>query len=261
MQNAAFHSKKLNWIYLAFRVTRQKLAAALTGLQSLDVAGLNITIPLKVPVVSLLDRLDKSAAECGAVNTVARRDTEWIGYNTDVDGVLYAFKKSKATIGGSKALVLGAGGAARAVILALNRLGCREIAVANRTKQRTRQLCHEFGQRLGIAISPIPFSRSSIAEATSGVEVVVNATPLGFTGSPAEDLVGADALTSNHVVFDVVYDPIRTRLLQNAESKHALSIPGYNMLVGQGGHSFKIWTGLDAPFDVMEAAVLKELKG
>lgn len=260
MQNAAFRSKKLHWVYLAFRVTPETLPAALAGLQSLDVVGLNITIPLKVLAVRHLGHLDKSAEECGAVNAVARRNSEWVGYNTDVDGVLYAFNKHQAKVSGCKALILGAGGAARAVIFALHKLGCRQVTLANRTRQRAQQLAHEFHRKLGITTSHVLLTPASISEAASRADIISNTTPLGSTGVQAPGLVSVDALASNHIVFDVVYSPMKTQLLRDAESKHARVIPGYDMLVGQGAYSFRLWTHLDLPFDVMERAVLKELK-
>ncbi len=250
MHNAAFRHLHLNWVYLAFEVPPALLADALRGMRALGIRGLNLTIPHKESAVALVDALTPAADAIGAVNTLYWEEGRLIGHNTDAEGFLRALRAEGCEPSGGFALVLGAGGSARAVVYALKSVGCR-VALANRTLQRAQALAEVFGVE-----QVFPLQRDALSSLMPAVQLVVNCTPLGM--EPNADTmpdVPLEALPDSAWVCDLVYRPLRTRLLKRAEQLGLRTIDGLGTLVHQGALAFEHWTGIPAPVPVMREAL------
>jgi shikimate dehydrogenase len=244
MHNAAYEKMGLNSVYLAFDVVNVEYALA--GMRSLGIRQFSVSVPHKVEVMEYLDEIDPAAKAVGAVNTVINKDGRLIGYNTDVDGVRMSFTENGVEIKGRKVLLLGAGGAARAIAFVVKDMG-GELIILNRTLPKAKALAEEFGGRWG-----------GLQEG-SGIEadVVVNSTSVGMYPKVDETPIGKDGLKPGMVVFDIVYNPLKTRLLMEAEGAGCKTINGMNMLVYQGARQIELWTGLKPPVEVMKEAFLK----
>ncbi|MBN2809337.1 MAG: shikimate dehydrogenase [Deltaproteobacteria bacterium] len=247
MHNAAFKELDLEAYFTAFQVA--DLKAALTGVRALGIAGLSVTLPHKTEIIPYLDWVDASAQAIAAVNTVVNRQGQLCGYNTDATGALAALQ-AKVTLAGRRVLVVGAGGAARALVYGLVKAGA-QVAIVNRTPVRGLALAEAF------AVQYLNFSESKDFEA----EILVNTTSLGMTPASDQLAVPEALLVSPRVVMDIVYNPLHTRLLAAAQAKGAQIIDGLEMFIGQGALQFTLWTGQTAPLAVMRQAVLKQLSG
>ncbi len=256
MHNAAFKALGLNYVYLAFEVAVEDLEKAVRGLKAIGVAGFNVTIPHKINVMKYLDELDESAEETGAVNTVASEDGLLIGYNTDVYGVMKALEgfnlpKTKP------ALIIGAGGAARAAANALMKIGFNEIVIANRTIEKARQLA-DWIKSTGRKAHSHGLDR--LGYIARGCGVIINATSIGMLPHANETLLTSKDIPENSIVLDLVYNPPKTKLLREAERAGAKIISGIEVLIHQGARAFELWTRCKAPIDVMRKAVLAALE-
>jgi len=265
MHNVAFYFTNLDYIYVAFDV-KESLGEAVKGLRALGVRGFNITMPHKVSIINFLDSIDKNATLVGAVNTVVNNNNTLIGYNTDVDGVISAFKTKDLrqeigdSLNGLNALIIGAGGAARASIVALVSKGCKKISIFNRTINKAKRMMTELSQKLDIFYTVKELKINSLKRALSSADILINATSIGAYPRIDESIIPLEFLKKDLIVFDVVYKPKKTKLLIDAEQIGAKIIPGYKMFVGQGARSFEIWTGMNAPIDIMKKAVLEALE-
>lgn len=250
MHRAAFEAAGLPHEYVAVLVPDGALEEAWPGLRD-RFRGLNVTIPHKERVVALLDALDDDAAASGSVNTVAFEGGRAVGHSTDGGGFLDALRRA-----GSgpirRAVVLGAGGAARAVTAALRASGAG-VAIANRTPERARRLAEDMGA--GVVATPLDALPGAVSEA----DLLVNATPVG-TGDPeASPLPDEVELHRGLTVFDLVYRPRRTRLLYRAAAEGCRTVEGMEMLIAQGARSFELWTGREAPLEAMRSAAERTL--
>lgn len=255
IQNAAFQAAGLDWVYVALRVESHRVAEAVAGLRALGFAGANVTVPHKQAVVSYLDDLREDAALTGAVNTIVSCGDRLIGHNTDVEG----FRRALRTVvpegvRGAAALLLGAGGAARAVALALAREGVDSLLIADRTPARAAQVAQMVaGLPEGLCrlpVTTVPLSGLS-AEAVRSATLLVNATTLGLTEAGKVPAVLVDNVSVDHVVYDVVYGSRPTCLVAAAEACGARVGDGRRMLVEQAAAAFELWTGQEAPRGVM----------
>ncbi len=250
MHNAAFRHLRLNWVYLAFEVPPESLADALRGMRALGLRGLNLTIPHKESAIALVDALTPSAQAIGAVNTLFWDSGRLVGDNTDAEGFLRALRAAGCEPEGLHALVLGAGGSARAIVHALQSVGCR-ITLANRTLERAHALAQAFGLS-----EVLPLQRDALLKIVPTVQLIVNCTALGM--EPDADTmppVPIEALPADAWVCDLVYRPLHTRLLNSARRRGLRTIDGLGMLVHQGALAFERWTAQPAPVEVMEQAV------
>ncbi len=245
MHNAAFAATGYNGVYVALRVTDIRPAAR--GLKSLGIRGASITIPHKVRVMEVLDHVDENAASIGAVNTVANHNSVLSGYNTDSLGAARALLEH-TPIRGKQAVILGAGGAARAVGFGVVREGGR-VTIVNRTWKRGECLAEDLGGRF------VPWSEIKRAPC----DLLINTTPVGMSPHPDAMPVPEDYLNWDMVVMDAVYSPLKTRLLLTAEKKGCRTINGVGMFVHQGALQFERWTGRTAPRDIMKNTVLSIL--
>lgn len=259
IMNAAFEAAALDWVYLAFDVQAVDAADAVRAVRSLDLVGLNVTMPHKDAAARAVDRLTSAAARLGAVNCVTRVDDELVGDNTDGAGFIWSLERRGIEVAGRRCVVLGAGGAARSVIVALADAGAADVAVINRDAQRG-VVAAELAGAVG---------RSADLSAIDPADLVVNATPVGMAVPDGPAVPGGDAagecvvppgsLRPGHVVVDLVYHPERTPLLAAAEAAGATVIGGLGMLVGQAALAFELWSGKPAPRGVMHAAALGAL--
>jgi shikimate dehydrogenase len=254
MMEAAFRSLGLDWRYLTIEVDPAGLADAVRGARAMGFAGFNCTIPHKVAVIPFLDGMGKSAELMGAVNCVVRREGKLIGENTDGKGFLEALR-TRADPAGKRVVLLGAGGAARAIGVELGLAGAARITLVNRDETRGRELAALLSSRVGVAVDFVPWNRTfRLPEAT---ELLVNATSVGlFPDTEARLDLDFESLRAGMIVADVIPNPPRTHLLRSAEKKGCEVIDGLEMLVGQGVIGIKYWTGADADPEVMRNALL-----
>ena len=254
LHNAAFRSLDLDWAFLAFEVPAGSAAAAVGAMRVLGIEGLSVTMPHKEDVPRAVDRLSPTAARLQSVNCVHLDGGELVGENTDGAGLIDALRNDEGFVAaGARCLVVGAGGAARAVVLALAEAGAAEVGVVNRTPARAESaagLAGEVGR-----VSPI--------EAAADADLVVNATPVGMAGADGESsgssAVPPSLLRPGQVVVDLVYHPLRTPLLLAARERGATAVTGLGMLIHQAAHAFRLWTGEDPPLEAMSAAALGAL--
>ena len=250
--NAAFAATGLDWAFAAFEVSEGRAGAALDAMRALGLGGLSVTMPHKSAVAEAVDELADDAARLGAVNCVVRRGDRLVGHNTDGAGLLGSLAADAGmAVAGARCVVLGAGGAGRAVAAALGRAGAAEVAVVNRTPQRGAAAATLAGGSGRTAIA---------AEVVPGADLVVNATSVGMEGNPGMP-VAPDLLAADQVVVDLVYQPLRTELLAAAEACGARAVDGVGMLVHQAAAAFELWTGRDAPVAVMGDAARASLAG
>ncbi|MCL5292285.1 MAG: shikimate dehydrogenase [Actinobacteria bacterium] len=261
IHNAAFDKVQLNIGYVPMVVRPNDLANAIVGLQALGFIGFNVTMPHKESAVKHLDRLDSEAQVVGAVNTISFAGGQRVGHNTDVKGFLAALAEVGFKPEAPSSVVIGAGGAARAVVAALASLGA-EVAVANRNRTRSEALVNDIKERLPNSHLKVLEFDEGFADKIIDAELIVNATPVGMTPLQDETPVDADLLHSGQAVFDLVYEPAETRLIREATNKGARTIGGLRMLLHQAAASFEIWTGTPAPLAAMaDAAILALRRG
>jgi shikimate dehydrogenase len=251
IHNAAFAATGFDGVFVALPVRPDNLGAAIAGVRALDLLGVSVTMPHKAAVINHLDDVRPAAAALGAVNCVVRDGNRLLGANTDGVGFVDAVRAASVDLVGARVLVLGAGGAARAVIRALVDAGVAEVGLVNRSVGRAE------------AAVPIGGGVARVAKATDApdYDVVVNATSVGM-GVAATDRVlplAPDLLRPGHVVVDLVYDPVDTGLLDAARTVGARAVDGVGMLVHQAAHAFTLWTGLEAPVAVMDRAAREAL--
>jgi shikimate dehydrogenase len=243
----AFAEVGLPWDYVRFDVPTGSGAAAIESLRTLRLVGLSVTMPLKEEVAAAVDRLTPSAQALGAVNCVAWEEDTVVGHNTDGAGFVDSLAHEGVSLDGSRIVVLGAGGAARAIVDALGRTSAAEIVVVNRT--------HESAV-LAAALAP-SIARVDSANTISDADIVVNTTPVGMDGTPFAGHTPFDVslLSNATTVVDIVYNPLETPLLQAAALHGCRTIDGLGMLTHQAANQFRLWTGLEPPIDVMLDAV------
>ena len=256
-QQAALDHLAINASYQAWEVKPDHLAGFLQDLRDREVLGINITVPHKEAVIPLLDQVDDWATAAGAVNTIVNRDRTLTGHNTDGSGFIRALRcAGKFEPKGRRALILGAGGAARGVILALIRERVGHLIIANRTASRAHRL-NQMVRDNGMTAQSISLDPGALSSAAASVDFIVNCTSIGMAhgsdehGSP----LSWEQIPATVMVNDLVYNPLETPLLREAVRAGASTLSGIHMLVYQGAASFEMWTQRDAPVAVMlEAA-------
>ena len=256
-QQAALDHAGIDASYLAWEVKPEEVGEFVAGLRAPGVLGINVTVPHKEAVIPHLDEVDQWATTAGAVNTIVNREGRLTGYNTDGLGFLRALLEAHGfSPRGRRALVLGAGGAARGVVLALVREGVSHLTVANRTLSRAERLI-QIAQDGGVTSLAIPLAGSALDGMAASADLIVNCTTLGMTHGPDEQGTPLDLkqIPPTALVNDLVYNPLETPLLRAASQAGAQVLGGIHMLVYQGAASFELWTGQPAPVEVMlEAA-------
>ncbi|MBR5162911.1 MAG: shikimate dehydrogenase [Schwartzia sp.] len=257
MQTAAIRAAGVDYSYIAMPVRPDAIQGAVEGLRSLGFRGFNVTIPHKTAVIGLLDEIDEDARRIGAVNTVVNEGGRLLGRNTDVAGFLLGLSRQGIEVRGRRAVVLGAGGAARAVLWGLLREGASGVTVAVRNAAKAKEALADFSKDVEI----ISWDDDAFAGALQSADILVNTTPLGMT----PNLDAAPPVDWAHVrpeafVYDIIYTPARTRFLREAETHGHRVQSGAVMLVGQGAEAFRLWTGVRPDEKAMETALLDALR-
>ncbi len=260
MHNAAFRSKGIDYVYLPFRVGRDELGEAIEGMRALNIRGLNVTIPHKVAVIPFLDKLDPLAEKIGAVNTIVNDAGVLRGYNTDATGFLQPLLERGIEPEGKKAVVLGAGGASRAVSFILAEKGAG-LVILNRREEFdwAVELATRISRAFNCEVEALELNEANLSAALEETDILVNATSVGMGGA-GETPVPSGLLRPGLTVYDVVYGAGKTRLVAEAEKAGADAISGIEMLVWQGALAFEMWTGLKAPVELMKETINKVLQ-
>jgi shikimate dehydrogenase len=258
MHNAAFSHLKLDFVFLAFRVKPAELENAMRGMRGLGVHGLNVTMPHKSAVVNYLDELDPTAKFLGSVNTILNKDDRLLGFNTDGVGALKALRENGVNPHGKKLLLLGAGGAARAIAYALAE-EAEELCVLNRASEKAGELADLLSRTFGKKVTGGALSPSAIQRSLRDSDILINATSVGMHPNVSQSLVAPRWLKPGLCVMDIVYNPVETKLVKDARAAGARVISGVEMLLYQGTASFEVWTGVPAPVGVMRRAVMNKL--
>ena len=260
MHNAAFEALEMNWAYLAFHVEPQNLRAALHGARDMGMAGVNLTVPHKILALECLDDIDAEAGKLGAVNTVAIERGKLRGFNTDGYGLIKAVKEEfNLPIRGKRVLVLGAGGAGRGIAVKCALEGAARVIVANRTPAKIEPVAREIRGTKTEFLS-LPLAADVIGKVIHEVDLVVNATSVGLKEGDSLGL-GAELFAPHLHVYDTIYRPAETELLQVAERAGAKVANGLSMLLHQGAKAFEIWTKRKAPLAVMRRALRAAVYG
>jgi shikimate dehydrogenase len=255
MQEAAFQELGLNWRYLTIEVYPDDLTDAIKGMRAFNMRGINLTIPHKVEVLKYLDEVAEDARLMGAVNTVRREGDKLIGENTDGKGFLYSLREdAQVDSAGKRVVVLGAGGAARAITVELALAGATHLTVVNRSAERGQALVSLLNEKTPVTAEFVQWD--DVYTLPANTDVLVNATSIGlYPDVTAKPDLDYDTITANMIVCDVIPNPPHTPFLKEAKARGARTLDGLGMLVYQGAIGFKMWTGLDAPVEVMHQAL------
>ncbi|MTI81195.1 MAG: shikimate dehydrogenase [Firmicutes bacterium] len=261
MHNAAFRELGLDWAYLPFAVKPDNLSVAVNSIRALDLAGVNVTVPHKEAVLPYLDELTTAAEMIGAVNVISNNNGKLIGDNTDGQGFTKALQQEPGfTVQGKKAVILGAGGAAKAVAVQLALEGLMEIKVINRTNDRAQDIAQKAG-RLGVNHAVCNWE-DNLVDIIANSDLVVQATNVGMYPDTEKCLpVSPDAFSPGQVVCDLVYNPVETKFLKMARANGAVTANGLGMLLYQGVLAFEQWTGSDAPVQIMREVLMNQMRG
>ncbi len=263
MHNYAFNKVGLEYVYLPFDIASANLKDALKGMVALGIAGFNVTVPHKERIVEYLDELSDSAKIVNAVNTVVNENGKLYGYNTDVNGIIKTLEEHSDKISEKTVSVIGAGGAARAVIYALiNNFNVKKINIINRTIEKAESLKDYFSSKMLFEkIKTYELIPPDVTSILAKSKLIVNASSIGMY--PEEDdspTTIPESFNSKQVVFDVVYNPRKTKLLSIAESKGATIVNGLNMFVEQGAKAFELWTNEKMPVEKITEILNTEAK-
>lgn len=246
MHNAAYQELGVNFVYVVFKV--EELAEAVKGIRALGIRGTSVTIPHKVKIIPLLDEVDKTAREIGAVNTVVNNNGKLAGYNTDSEGAIRALKEV-TQLKEKKVVLFGAGGAARAIAFGLKNEGA-QILILDRTVDRAQRLANTVGA---------DYAGLDKLERIKSAEIIINSTSVGMTPQVGEAIVSKKHLHKGQNVFDIVYNPQETKLIYEAKQAGCEIVYGYKMLLYQAVRQFELFTGKSSPVEVMEKSLIEGL--
>lgn len=258
IHNDAFEKENIEAVYHHFHVTKEGLNDAVKGMKALGIEGFNITIPHKTSIIPFLDEVDELALAIGAVNTVVNKNGRFIGYNTDGKGFFKSLcDEISGDIKAKKTLVIGAGGAARAIYFTLVKEGVKQVDIANRTNERAAQL-----------VSDCPYDKVSKAlsiieaeESLSQYDLIIQTTSSGMNPELDHSPLKVDQLKTGAIVSDIIYNPLQTKLLREAGEKGAETQNGLGMFINQAALAFEIWTGIMPDTARMTDIVLNKLGG
>lgn len=252
MHNSAFKFLKINSTYISYRIPKKELKSGIETLRDINISGFNVTLPHKIAIMKYLDQLDESAIRSGAVNTVQNLGGKFMGYNTDVYGFIQPLHKRKINLMNMNILILGAGGAAYAIVTSLSyEKGISEVTILNRSQDRGLDLV-KHGLNLGLNCK---FQKlSDLSNLTLKYDLIVNASSIGLKNEVSP--ISTKYIEKDSIVYEIVYRPIYTNLVLNAKKVNARIIYGYEMLVEQGAKAFEIWTGSKAPIKTMKQSLL-----
>ena len=251
IHSAAFRELDLDSSYIAYRIPKGELEEGIEGLKKIKINGFNITIPHKIEMMKYLDKIDESCSIIGAVNTVVNNDGILKGYNTDMDGFLEPFKKKELKISEAKVLLIGAGGAARAIVAGFAKEKAKSITIANRTIENAVNLS-DFAKTIGLDATAIQIT--DVGNTARNYDIIVNATSIGLKNESS--VISLEGINEKTIVYDIVYMPMNTDFIKKAKEQKAIIIYGYEMLLGQAVRAFEIWHNIEAPYNAMKKALL-----
>lgn len=256
MMNRAFRETGINGAYMAFHITNDRLGDFIAGVRAMGIRGVNVTIPHKLDVMAFLDEIDPGAKALGAVNTIVNDNGKLTGYNTDGIGYVRSLKEEAASsLEGKRIVVRGAGGAARGIVYALTGEKPGRITIVNRSLERAVDLAAAFGSRAEVTALPL----DKLQEACVEADIVINTTDIGMFPNTDASPVDASWLMPGTVASDIIYNPLKTKFLQQAEERGCRIHGGLGMFIYQGAYAFEYWTGKPAPTDAMREVVLEAL--
>jgi shikimate dehydrogenase len=261
-QQAALDHLRIDARYELWETEHDALAKRVAGIRRPDCLGANVTVPYKELVIPLLDEIDPLAGRIGAVNTIVNRDGRLCGYNTDMTGFARALREEGGfNPSGAHVVLLGAGGAGRAVTMALVHGKAASITISDVVTERAERLVQHLGGQGETVLRNVPTTKGSLAAVISSCQLLVNCTPIGMRHSKEEHKLPlpAEIIPARALVFDIIYNPLETRFLIEAKRRSARILGGLSMLVHQGAESLELWTGVQAPLDVMFRAARKAL--
>ena len=263
MHNAALESLGLDYVYLPFPIKPDDLATAIQGFSAIGVTGFNVTIPHKQAIMSYLSAIHPSAKSVGAVNTVLRKDNHWIGINTDIEGFISPLQTTyRRNWQKTVAVILGNGGAARAVVAGCIQLGCTSIHVIGRNEQKLKEFRNSW-DNLPPEVNLQIHKWEEMSRIISQAHLLVNTTPMGMYPNVEQSPLSAEEmryLQLGAIAYDLIYNPSPTRFLQLARQQGAIAINGLEMLVQQGASALRIWLDLESvPVDIMRQTLLNHL--
>ncbi|MDQ8737337.1 shikimate dehydrogenase [Paenibacillus sp. LHD-38] len=257
MMNRAFRETGINGVYTAFHVTADRIGDFAAGVRAMGIRGINVTIPHKLDIMSVLDEIDSSAQAIGAVNTIVNDEGRLIGYNTDGIGYVRSLKEeAESELAGKRIVVIGAGGAARGIIFALANEMPARITIANRSVERAKALADSLQGKAEI----YAISNEELQSACLDADIVINTTSVGMFPNTDETPVDANWLKPDAVASDLIYNPLKTRFLKEAEQRGCRIHGGLGMFIYQGAYAFEYWTGQPAPAAAMRETVLASLQ-
>ena len=254
IHNTAFFYLNLNYSYIAFKVSQFDLEDSIHSLKRINAAGFNVTLPHKESIIKYIDGLSEEAKTTGAVNTVNNEDGKFIGYNTDIHGIITPIEERGINLDDAQILILGAGGSCRAALVALSKKkGIQNINIVNRDQNRLNKVI-ELGKKMGLNCSPLDYNDINLLKETSlKSNLIINTTSIGLNNESSP--LKSNFMMKNAFVFDIIYRPLYTDLLRNAKEAGSNIIFGYEMLIHQAAKSFEIWTKVSAPINAMKKAL------
>lgn len=260
MQNSAFKALGINARYLPFEVLPENLKSAVEGLVAVGVKGFNVTIPHKQNIIKFLDKLDAPAKFLGAVNTVKIEGKKLIGFNTDGAGFIDSIKFDvKTSLKDKNIFIFGAGGASRAISFSLAGEKVKRIVFADIDRKKGKLLAEALSKKTGVEAIAVNSDKIAVRELILNSDILINASPSGMHKSDAE-LIDAEWLRKNLIVYDIIYNPSETKLLKAAKLRGLRAFNGINMLLRQGARSFEIWRGVRPPVAMMKKALINGLR-
>ena len=260
IHNAAFQALGCNAVYIPFQVRR--LETLLSVFRFMEVEGFSVTIPHKERIISLLDGVDDKAKAIGAVNTVFKRDGQWLGTNTDGDGAWRALEEAGVDLSKKRWTVLGAGGTARAVAYTAGIRGSpSSLTFFGRSQERLEGLLRDMGRMFSFPIEGFILAESDLGKVFDETDVIVNCSPVGMAPRGHETPIPSHLLRPSHLVFDTIYNPLETRLLKEAKGRRCRTVSGLRMFLHQGKDQFELWTEKAAPLPLMEVKARERLEG
>jgi shikimate dehydrogenase len=264
LYNAAFPALGIDAVYEAWSIRPEELPQAIERLRGPGMLGMNVTVPHKQAVMALLDKIDEVATEIGAVNCISKDGARLIGHNTDMHGFIRSLVEAGCEPRGLKVVLIGAGGGTRSVASGLIKAGAAAIAITARNEGRARDLAAVLRKNAPPRtwIGVLDWRDEGFVDACQNADLLVNCTPIGMrhTDTEGESPVPAELLRPGLWVYDLVYNPLETRLLELAREAGAKPVGGLDMLVYQAAESVRFYTGLDAPVDLMREAALSQLR-
>jgi len=257
IHNAAFRHLGLDWVYTAFRV--EDIGNAIAGIRALGIRGVSVTIPHKVTALPLLDSLDETAAKIGAINTIVNTVGKLHGINTDGAGALKALNDAGHDPSGTNMLILGSGGAARAIAFTIaEHAAPARLAIAGIVPGELAALCADIAATTSVSPVPVAMTADNLRAEVPAVRIIINCTPQGMYPQVQTSPLSAELLHKEQVVFDIVYNPLTTQLLKDAKSQGSTVICGIEMFLNQACLQFELWTGRPAPAEVMREVLMKK---